>query len=160
MKLTNIKLRQKDHGFTIVELLVVIVVIGILAAITIISYAGITARANTSSAQSAANAFIQKAEAYNADVGVYPPAYNTLTSASSDKIYALTGVTVSTTLVTSASSNSTVNYFKCPDATPVGIGVAYFDYSSGGGVRYIWSGSTGNATSTGVGTSGCVIRAT
>jgi prepilin-type N-terminal cleavage/methylation domain-containing protein len=157
MKLTNIKLRQKDHGFTIVELLVVIVVIGILAAITIISYAGITARANTSSAQSAANAFIQKAEAYNADVGVYPPLAGTLTSASSDKIYALTGVTVSTTAVSSTSPNNTINYIKCTDGTPVGIGAAYYDYSAGGGTRYIWSGSVTNGTSTALGT-GCTLK--
>jgi len=39
-------------GFTIVELLVVIVVIGILAAITIVSYTGITNRAIVSSLQS------------------------------------------------------------------------------------------------------------
>lgn len=40
------------RGFTIVELLIVIVVIGILAAITIVSYTGVTARANESSVQS------------------------------------------------------------------------------------------------------------
>jgi prepilin-type N-terminal cleavage/methylation domain-containing protein len=35
-----------DEGFTIVELLIVVVVIAILAAITIVSYNGITNRAN------------------------------------------------------------------------------------------------------------------
>ena len=39
-------------GFTIVELLVVIVVIGILAAITIVSYAGVTSRATIATIQS------------------------------------------------------------------------------------------------------------
>ena len=39
-------------GFTIVELLVVIVVIGVLATITIVSYTGITQRAIISSLQS------------------------------------------------------------------------------------------------------------
>ena len=42
----------KNKGFTIVELLVVIVVIGILAAITIISYTGISQRATIASLQS------------------------------------------------------------------------------------------------------------
>ena len=41
-----------SSAFTIVELLIVIVVIAILAAITIVSYAGITNRANDTSVQS------------------------------------------------------------------------------------------------------------
>lgn len=62
------KLKTKGQsGFTIVELLIVIVVIGILAAITIVSYSGITARANSIKAQTN-GANVQKvAEAYNAD---------------------------------------------------------------------------------------------
>jgi prepilin-type N-terminal cleavage/methylation domain-containing protein len=40
--------KQKTDGFTIVELLIVVVVIAILAAITIVSYNGIQARANES----------------------------------------------------------------------------------------------------------------
>ena len=73
MSKLNIK---KEHGFTIVELLVVIVVIGILAAITIVSYTGITTRANTAKALSNANSIQSVAEAYAADVssgnGYYP----------------------------------------------------------------------------------------
>jgi prepilin-type N-terminal cleavage/methylation domain-containing protein len=38
--------KNGQNGFTIVELLIVIVVIGILAAITIVSYSGIQAKAN------------------------------------------------------------------------------------------------------------------
>lgn len=60
------------QGFTIVELLVVIVVIGILAAITIVSYTGITARANNTKAQSNAESVQSVAEVMNADNGHYP----------------------------------------------------------------------------------------
>lgn len=50
MKKTNINL--KISGFTIVELLVVIVVIGVLAAITMVSYSGITQKAKSAVLQS------------------------------------------------------------------------------------------------------------
>jgi prepilin-type N-terminal cleavage/methylation domain-containing protein len=43
--------KQKQTGFTIVELLIVIVVIGILAAITIVAYNGIQNRANDTAVQ-------------------------------------------------------------------------------------------------------------
>ena len=46
------KPNDKDYGFTIVELLVVIVVIGILAAITIVAYTGIQQKAIIASLQS------------------------------------------------------------------------------------------------------------
>ena len=46
------QLGNNKQGFTIVELLIVIVVIGILAAITIVSFNGVIKRANTAATQS------------------------------------------------------------------------------------------------------------
>lgn len=60
------------RGFTIVELLIVIVVIAILAAITIVSYSGITARASAAKAATNAAAFQKVVETYNADMNAYP----------------------------------------------------------------------------------------
>jgi len=67
--LNNIK--SKERGFTIVELLIVIVVIAILAAITIVAYNGIQNRAKTSAGQETANSIVKKFEALNAIKGAY-----------------------------------------------------------------------------------------
>jgi prepilin-type N-terminal cleavage/methylation domain-containing protein len=49
--------RTRQSGFTIVELLIVIVVIAILATISIVAYSGIQARANDSKIRAAVNQF-------------------------------------------------------------------------------------------------------
>lgn len=60
------------HGFTIVELLIVIVVIGILAAITIVAYNGVQAKANDAAVMSDLNGLAKKIEMYRATNGDYP----------------------------------------------------------------------------------------
>jgi general secretion pathway protein G len=63
---------RRESGFTIVELLVVIVVIAILAAITIVAYNGIQARANDSRIRQAAEEIQKAAQLYVADYGPLP----------------------------------------------------------------------------------------
>ena len=58
--------RYSLKGFTIVELLIVIVVIAILAAITIVAYTGIQERAKTSAVQSAASQVAKTVATYAA----------------------------------------------------------------------------------------------
>lgn len=66
--------RQHQKGFTIVELLIVIVVIGILAAITIVAYNGLQARSRDS-IRKADLASINKAiRLFYAENGNYPMA--------------------------------------------------------------------------------------
>lgn len=63
---------KQSSGFTIVELLIVVVVIGILAAITIVAYNGVQTRSRDSQRDTDL-ANIQKAlELYYADNGTYP----------------------------------------------------------------------------------------
>ena len=65
---------KSRHGFTIVELLIVVVVIAILAGITIVSYNGITKRAKDSAIQSTLSQATQKLEMakLNDPAGIYP----------------------------------------------------------------------------------------
>lgn len=65
-------MNKKAHGFTIVELLVVIVVIGILAAVAIVSYGGIQKRAKTVARESETSEILKATEIYNAMEGTYP----------------------------------------------------------------------------------------
>lgn len=60
------------RGFTIVELLIVIVVIAILAAITIVAYNGIQQRANNSARIANAQQAIKEVTAYINAYGKYP----------------------------------------------------------------------------------------
>ena len=73
----NTKIKQS--GFTIVELLIVIVVIAILAAISIVAYNGIQNRGKASAAQTAANSLDKKIEIYNAVNSTYPNVTGTIT---------------------------------------------------------------------------------
>lgn len=61
--------RNTTKGFTIVELLIVVVVIAILAAITIVAYNGVTARAKTSKGSSEATMILRKLELYRTNFG-------------------------------------------------------------------------------------------
>lgn len=63
---------RKTTGFTIVELLIVVVVIGILAAIVIVAYNGITNSARASAIQSDLASAKKRIELYKVENGTYP----------------------------------------------------------------------------------------
>ena len=113
MSLANIK--AKSQGFTIVELLIVVVVIAVLAAITIVSYNGITTRANASAAKASASTVQKKLELYASETGTtgtYPVTFATLTGDSS-KSYYLSGVSFQAGDPTSSTTTNTVTYRIC-----------------------------------------------
>jgi prepilin-type N-terminal cleavage/methylation domain-containing protein len=136
MSLQNIKKMKADKGFTIVELLIVIVIIGILAAITIVAYNGIQNRGKAASGQSLANAVMKKAEAYAAVKGTYP-SRATLAAVTTDPAEAklddaaavlstATSNTVHGLDATNANSGKAVSYWSCSG----GVNVWYWDYAA------------------------------
>ena len=76
----------KQKGFTIVELLIVIVVIGILAGISIVAYNGIQERAAKSSADSAISQVAKKVKMYALKNGSYPADLSALNLPSSNEV--------------------------------------------------------------------------
>ena len=122
---------RKDRGFTIVELLIVIVVIGILAAIVVVAYVGITQRANSSAAKSNAESVRKVAEAYNADTGAgsYPTTAQ-LTGWTTGVTRIPAGVSVvTTTLSATHAAGGTIQYLVDSSSPTRGACVGYWDAS-------------------------------
>jgi len=69
--------RSESKGFTIIELLVVIVVIGILAAITIVSYSAISSRVASETLKQDLNDGASRLKKYFYEYGAYPTSLDT-----------------------------------------------------------------------------------
>jgi prepilin-type N-terminal cleavage/methylation domain-containing protein len=63
-----------ERGFTLVELLIVIVILGILAGIVVFAVGNLTTNAKTTGCAAEKNTINQALEAYKAHTGVYPTA--------------------------------------------------------------------------------------
>ena len=72
MKVLMFRMHDTPKGFTIVELLIVIVVIAILATITVVAYNGINDRAYTAKMVSVAKAYSDALRMYQVDHGTFP----------------------------------------------------------------------------------------
>lgn len=63
---------SSNKGFTLVELLIVIIVIAILTTIAVVAYSGIQNRAYSAAATSARNSYTRMLKLYKVDKGRYP----------------------------------------------------------------------------------------
>jgi len=121
---------RRLQGFTIIELLIVIVVIAILATISIVSYNGVQQRAKTSSSLETYNIVLKKAEAVKAITGFYPA---TLSDFEQNRETSLigTGVTLSSVALDGSQSPTSLLFSPCSVASPTGIRIRYYDFSAG-----------------------------
>lgn len=119
--------RDNRHGFTIVELLIVIVVIGILAAIVIVAYNGVQGRASDTQRVAAINSIRKALELYRTDNGVYPTAINSGTS-SAGNVYPGGGWEVSQ-ITSSSWLDRLVPYMRTVPLDPINTdSIHYFYY--------------------------------
>ena len=131
---------QKQTGFTIVELLIVIVVIAILAAITIVAYNGIQTRAQNSTIQSDLSNLVKKLELYKV--------------ASTDTRYPISLPELQSAEIRLSSLGSTKIIF-CGNATGTAYTLLGGKFGGGPNAGYIWtSGGSRTESNTAIDYSG------
>ena len=138
--------KQNNVGFTIVELLIVVVVIAILASITIVSYNGIQSRAKTTRSLATVDQVRKKTAVWNTLLNSYPdlaqlrtnslspPDIDTVGGGAGPIEAKLTspGVAMGATMdATRADGGNTVFYAPCWDGTKLSGGtVTYWNFST------------------------------
>ena len=138
---------KNRRGFTIVELLVVIVVIGILATITIVTYIGISSKATLANLQSDLVGASQQLKLYRVDHGVFPASLdvNNCPVAPTDARYCLRpspnnlfSYTSSSPFqsfsLTATNTPTNIAYVITDDSGPVAVGAGF--YATGGAITY------------------------
>lgn len=100
---------KSHHGFTIVELLIVIVIIGILATITIVAYSGITTKANLAAATSNAQQIGQKLAIYYTSNGSMPADLATAGITDTTNLQYTSNLAVNGFCLTSTQGSASVN---------------------------------------------------
>ena len=145
--------KSKTSGFTIVELLIVIVVIAILATITIVAFNGVSARASSTSAQATASTILEKIELHHSENSRYIDNTSELTSdGQSNQPWYVTGVDFTDTLIASKPSRpATINVFACESG---GMQVGYWKYTNPAELQKVGTGNTSSCSNTLISTIG------
>jgi prepilin-type N-terminal cleavage/methylation domain-containing protein len=128
------KHQTPSKGFTIVELLVVVVIIAILAAITVVAYSSMQTRAKNSAAQTTLNTFSKKVQAYYQLKGSYPATTTSGAFMSNLGTYPesrmpTSGLAISNATLTGTNGTNTIRVSLC--GTGAGVKLTPYDYTTG-----------------------------
>jgi prepilin-type N-terminal cleavage/methylation domain-containing protein len=142
----NSIMRKNTSGFTIVELLIVIVVIAILATISIVAYTGIQRRANNTKTVSAVTTYIKALNMYKVDNGQHPPVSSCLGSqydsvGCDSSVYTVNGGGLNTTYL--------ATYLGSSVPMPAPNRGVYLSGRQMGGAWYVWNNASYGGTNNG-----------
>jgi len=140
ISLVKAKRAGRNNGLAIAGIVLnifsTIFVIGLFAAITVVSYNGVAARANTSSARAAASTVFKYAEAFNADTMQYPTSYSAISSAVGSSV-----TQTKTVFTTEPSTPQTVEFYTCGT---FGNKIGYWNYEEST-VTYLYTGTASSS---------------
>jgi prepilin-type N-terminal cleavage/methylation domain-containing protein len=122
-------MKRKSDGFTLIELAIVIVIIAVLAAITIFTYAKVQVNARDSTRSSRATAIGEALEKYYGKYGEYPSCSQMTQSGS--QVASLLGIDQSILVTPTASSSTTNSIAGCSNLT-AGTGSDVYAYVGDG----------------------------
>jgi prepilin-type N-terminal cleavage/methylation domain-containing protein len=126
-----LKQLRKESGFTIIELLIVIAIIGILATLVLTNFQGAQAKGRDTVRKSDMNSIYQKLEEYYNENGGYPDGAlddtvlagidtGALTDEDGDAIQYTGGFILGTTAPTTAADNDNEYYYLAYDCSTAG----------------------------------------
>lgn len=132
LRVMNMK-NIKQTGFTLVELMIVIVVIGILAGLTFVSYVNVQSTAGSNAAKGAASGMQRKIEAYASNANSFPDpttraGYITQLNSYTDSAISEGSITIGTPDGTNG--KMTVEVSQCTTKPGFGYRIRYWDFGS------------------------------
>ena len=131
---------QSSRGFTIVELLIVIIVIAILATLVITAYNGVQAKARDVKRQTDAQSVQKAAEAYAAENDGSYPTTTTQIEASTNTVQLDSGVKTNLDITApSASAKDAIQLQTCDSGK--GNAIVYWKEQGGGSLQTDYAGT-------------------
>lgn len=93
---TDPRRRRRDEGFTLIEILIAIVLVGILSAVVVLGVSSLTSSGKSSACTASLDAAKAASVVHFANTGSYPATFTAMTGATPQELTLPTGASVST----------------------------------------------------------------